>query len=162
MSVKIDFAKIKFLIIDPNPLAADLLRDILVMLGAVQIVKATNSDRAMELLKSEPFDIVVTELEITPLNGFELVRWLRTDRKSPDNMLPTIMLTARSEKEYVSEARDLGCTEFLAKPYSVQGLYARLVSVIAKPRQFVRVGNYFGPDRRRRRASYGGPERRQA
>ena len=162
MSVKIDFAKIKFLIVDPNPLAADLLRDILVMLGAVQIVKSTNSDRAMELLKSETFDIVIMELEIAPLTGFELVRWLRTDRKSPDQMMPTIMLTARSEKEYVSEARDLGCTEFLAKPYSVQGLYARLVSVIAKPRQFVRVGNYFGPDRRRRRASYGGPERRQA
>lgn len=161
MTVKIDFAKIKFLLIDSNPLAVDLLRDILVMLGAVQIVKATNTDRAMELLKSEPFDIIITELETQPLSGFELVKWLRNDRRSPDNMIPTIMLTARSEKEYVSEARDLGCTEFLAKPYSVQGLYARLVSVIAKPRQFVRVGDYFGPDRRRRRGSFNGPDKRQ-
>jgi DNA-binding response OmpR family regulator len=161
MSVKIDFSAIRFLIVDPNPLAGDLLRDILIMLGSHQNVKATRSDIAINLLSSEPFDIVITELETTPVTGFELVRWIRTDRGSPDPMLPVIMLTARSEVQYVSEARDLGCTEFLAKPYSVQGLYTRLVSVIAKPRQFVRVGEFFGPDRRRRRGGFDGPERRQ-
>jgi DNA-binding response OmpR family regulator len=161
MSVKIDFAKIKFLLIDPNPLAGELLRDIVAMLGATQIVRTTKPDHAMKLLTTEPYDIVITELETTPITGFELVRWVRADRQSPDHMLPVIMLTARSEMQYVSEARDLGCTEFLAKPYSVQSLYTRLVSVIAKPRQFVRVGNFFGPDRRRRRTTFSGPDRRQ-
>jgi DNA-binding response OmpR family regulator len=161
MSVKIDFAKIKFLLIDPNPLAGELLRDIVTMLGANQILWSTKPDQAMKILGTEQVDIIITELETTPMTGFDLVKWIRTDRQSPDHMMPIIMLTARSEMQYASEARDLGCTEFLAKPYSVQSLYTRLVSVIAKPRQFVRVGDYFGPDRRRQRTTYSGTDRRQ-
>ncbi len=75
-------------------------------------------------------------------------------------MLPIIMLTANSEPEYVVEARDRGVTEFLAKPFTVDSLYRRLVSVIARPRPFVNAEQYFGPDRRRRQVPHGGRNRR--
>jgi DNA-binding response OmpR family regulator len=72
------------------------------------------------------------------------------------------MLTAHSEQEYVVAARDKGVTEFLAKPFNVDGLYRRLSSVIARPRAFVNASSYFGPDRRRRQVPHGGPNRRGA
>lgn len=161
-SAKIDFAQIRFLIIDPHPLSADLLKDVLQMLGAVGVVKCASSERAIELLRQEPFDIVITELETTPMNGFEFVHFIRTSGNSPNRLLPIIMLTARSEREYVAEARDQGITEFLAKPFTIDALYKRLIAVIARPRQFVDATTYFGPDRRRRPEPFQGPDRREA
>ncbi len=162
MSAKIDFAQVRFLVVDPHPLPADLLKDVLQMLGAIGVVKCATTERAIELLRQDHFDIVVTELETTPMNGFEFVHFIRTSGNSPNRLLPIIMLTARSEREYVAEARDQGITEFLAKPFTMDALYKRLVSVIARPRQFVDASSYFGPDRRRRPEPFAGPDKREA
>jgi hypothetical protein len=56
--------------------------------------------------------------------------------------------------------RDLGISEVLAKPVSLDSLCNLIDGLIAKPRQFVESGRYFGPDRRRREIPYRGGERR--
>src|SRR3546814_13106429 len=90
-----------------------------------------------------------------------IVHWVRNDAGSPNRMMPILMMTANSEQEYVCRARDCGVSEFVAKPYTVQSFYTRLVTAIARPRQFVRIDDYFGPARpRRRAAAYQGPQRR--
>ncbi|MGB0671119.1 MAG: response regulator, partial [Rhodospirillales bacterium] len=67
-----------------------------------------------------------------------------------------------TEVARVTEARDAGIHEFLAKPISAQTLYRRIVSIIETPRDFIRAPGYVGPDRKRRDDSgYRGPERRQ-
>jgi DNA-binding response OmpR family regulator len=72
------------------------------------------------------------------------------------------MLTGHSEKKRVTDARDAGVTEFLAKPISAKGLYQRIVNVVANPRPFIKTKTYFGPDRRRNVTSnYVGPDRRK-
>ena len=48
----------------------------------------------------------------------------------------------------------------LGKPLSAAALFTRISAVIERPRQFVRVGEFFGPDRRRRKEDYAGDERR--
>ena len=87
--------------------------------------------------------------------------YIRNSPDSPNRQLPIIMLTASSEQDFVLAARDRGVTEFLAKPFTVQKFYDRLVAVIARPRSFVDAESYFGPDRRRRQVDFGGPDRRQ-
>jgi len=74
--------------------------------------------------------------------------------------VPIIMLTGHTEMHRVIEARDSGVHEFIAKPISAKGLYSRIKSIIDKPRQFVRVGLYFGPDRRRRQVDWKSGDRR--
>ncbi|MCR9256928.1 MAG: response regulator [Alphaproteobacteria bacterium] len=159
-SQRIDFAKISFLIVDTNPLAIDMMNDILRMLGAMRIFRATHVDRAIDLLGNEEIDIVITERELGDQSGLELLDLVRNSSVSPNRMLPVIMLTANSEPEHVIEARDSGVTEFVAKPFTVESLYRRLVSVIARPRSFVNAESYFGPDRRRKQIAFSGPDRR--
>ena len=60
----------------------------------------------------------------------------------------------------MTAARDAGVNEFVVKPFSAQGLFTRIQAVIEKPRPFVKVSGYFGPDRRRRRRPFEGEERR--
>lgn len=138
-----------------------IVKDILMMLGATQVVTARDSEKAIQNLRAGGIDILITEWNLKPRTGLELLDWLRTDALSPDRMMPVIMLTANSEMDYVVESRDKGVTEFLAKPFTADGMYRRLVSVIARPRDFVSVPSYFGPDRRRQQLPFEGPDRRQ-
>jgi two-component system, chemotaxis family, chemotaxis protein CheY len=158
---KIDFSQIRFLLIDPHPISMDLLCDVLAMMGAQSLRKCSTTDRALRALADEPFDIVITEWNTTPMTGLELIDHIRTSPQSPNRLMPILLMTARSEEEHVVLARDRGMTEFLAKPFNVESLHRRLVSIIAHPRPFIDSEDYFGPDRRRRRdGRYAGPERR--
>jgi two-component system, chemotaxis family, chemotaxis protein CheY len=162
MSLKLDLSQIRFLLIDPNPLSADLTWDVLAMMGARSIRKFQTTERAIAAMRSDPFDIVIMEWNTTPMDGIEFLNHVRTSPTSPNRMMPILLMTARSEKEYVMQARDGGITEFLSKPFTVEALYKRLVSIIAYPRAFIDAELYFGPDRRRRAdAKYQGPERRE-
>ena len=161
MSEKIDFSHVRFLIVDTNKLMCQLIKDILMMLGVTQVTTARDSEKAIATLRAGGVDVVITEWNLKPRSGLELLDWLRTDGMSPDRMMPVIMLTANSEADYVMESRDKGVTEFLAKPFTADGMYRRLVSVIARPRDFVSVKGYFGPDRRRQQIPFEGVDRRQ-
>ncbi|KZD03364.1 response regulator [Oceanibaculum pacificum] len=161
MAEKIDFSAVRFLIVDPNPLSTELLYDILRMLGSISIRRAADSNKAMTILRAGGIDVLITEWNVGPVSGLELLDMVRNSTQSPDRMLPIIMLTANSEPEFVVQARDHGVTEFLAKPFTVDAFYRRLVSVIARPRSFVNADSYFGPDRRRRQINHGGPDRRR-
>ena len=160
MAEKIDFSKVRFLIVDNNSLALQMLEDILRRLGTTSIRRASDSAKAKVALREGDIDVVITERELEPETGIQLVDYIRHSSESLDRLLPVIMLTARSEPEYVTEARDKGVTEFLGKPFNVDSLYRRIASVIARPRAFVNSPEYFGPDRRRRQQAYTGPNRR--
>ena len=162
---RIDFSKISFLVVEPNKLMGQMVRDVLMMLDAQYIDRARNFETAVSILRMGRIDVMISEWALsddaTGRTGMDIVHWIRNDSASPNRQMPIVMMTANSEEEYVCRARDCGVSEFVAKPYTVNGFYTRLAVAIARPRQFVRVGEYFGPDRRRRRvAEYDGPERR--
>jgi len=74
--------------------------------------------------------------------------------------VPIIMVTAYREKEHVFKARDAGVTEYVIKPVSPKSLFSRIEAVIERPRRFVKVGKFFGPDRRRHKKQFDGDDRR--
>ena len=96
-----------------------------------------------------------------PLNGIDLVKNIRSRQETTLAFLPIIMLTGHSEAERVTQARDVGVNEYVIKPFSAQGLFTRIQAVIERPRPFVKVEGYFGPDRRRKDLGFEGDERRK-
>ena len=66
-------------------------------------------------------------------------------------ILPVILMSGNTTADVVISARNLGATEFLAKPLTAESLYTRVAGVIERPRNFVRTTDYFGPDRRRQK-----------
>ena len=158
---KIDFSKINFLIVDDSKLAAKLVFDILSFLGARHVERTNNPEAALTLVRDKDIDVVITEWQLKGMSGLDFLDLLRNSPLSPNRTLPVVMLTANSEQEHVLRARDHGITEFLAKPFTGKGLFNRLVSVIAKPRDFISTDEYFGPDRRRQQVDYNGPNRRE-
>ncbi|MBP2230217.1 CheY-like chemotaxis protein [Azospirillum agricola] len=96
-----------------------------------------------------PVDLVISDLVMPEVDGLMLLRWLRYSPRSPDKFLPVLMLSGAADRQYVEQARDLGATDFIAKPFSAQTIASRLLFAVARPRRFVLAKGYFGPDRRR-------------
>lgn len=153
--------KAKILIVDDMKPMLGLTKSILGILGFKEIYDASNGEEAFNLLCKHDPDIVVTDWMMEPMDGLEFTRMIRKSPLSPNPYVPVLMMTGFSSRLRVEEARDIGITEFLVKPFSSRDLYTRIVQIIEKPRQFVDAGTFFGPDRRRKLSdNYGGPRRR--
>jgi DNA-binding response OmpR family regulator len=83
------------------------------------------------------------------MSGVEMLKAVRAE-KGPLKFTPIIMITSETRREKVIMARNAGITEYVAKPFNAKSLIMRIREVIKRPRPFVDVGLYFGPDRRRR------------
>jgi two-component system, chemotaxis family, chemotaxis protein CheY len=160
--VRIDFNKLRFLVIDDNAHMRRILRTLLHGFGARDVYEAEDGAAGLEAFTHYMPDIVLTDWEMPIFNGLELAQMIRQAGTNTNPYAPIIMLTAHSEKKRVIDARDAGITEFMAKPISAKALYQRILNIVARPRPFVRTKTYFGPDRRRNvNPNYVGPERRK-
>jgi len=162
-----DFSRLGVFLVEDNGYVRQTLEDLLRYFQFGRIATAKNGEEAIDYMKTlggagsiiAP-DIIISDLVMAPINGLLFLRWSRTAKESANRMVPFIMLSGAADAAYVNSARDLGCTEFLAKPFSAGSVYKHLVKVIEQPRQFVTTTKYFGPDRRRQKQDPPGSERR--
>ena len=141
---------LKILLVDDNHHMRVLLTEILRAIGVKHVYEANDGAEALQVMRSNPIDIIMSDLAMQPLDGIDFVRLLRNSADSPNPMAPVIMITGHSTQKRVQEARDVGVNEFLSKPVTARGVLERIAQVVDNPRAFVRTGTYFGPDRRRR------------
>ena len=153
---------LRMLLVDDNHHMRAIIFAMLQGLGLRELREARDGGQAFDMLRHEPFDIVLVDLLMRPVDGVHFTREIRNRADSPDVYLPIIMMTGHSERSRVEEARDAGVTEFVVKPLTARALVSRINAVIQKPRPFVRTTTYFGPDRRRRmEPDHPGPWRRR-
>ena len=157
----LDLSRLNVLAVDDNRHMLTIVKSILYGLGIRNVQTAMDAADAFEELRHYLADIVICDWVMSPLDGIEFVRLIRSADDSPNRYVPIIMLTGHTEMHRVIEARDAGVTEFLAKPISPKSLYTRVHSIVTRPREFVRTKSYFGPDRRRHDLDFTGENRRQ-
>jgi CheY-like chemotaxis protein len=160
--IRIDFNKLRFLVIDDNAHMRRILRTLLHGFGARDVYEAEDGATGLEAFTHYMPDIVLVDWAMPIFDGLELAQMIRQPGVNANPYAPIIMLTGHSEKKRVMAARDAGITEIMVKPISAKALYQRILNVVANPRAFIRTKSYFGPDRRRSVSSnYVGPERRK-
>ncbi len=156
-----NFSKLRVLVVDDSAPMRAIVRTILAGIGIEHIVEASDGAAAFQRLMTAPIDLAVVDWIMPGQDGLSFVKRVRTGNDSPNPFLPIIMVTARTERARILEARDAGATEFLAKPITPAGLISRLVEIVERPRPFVDTPAYFGPCRRRRKLDdWSGVERR--
>ncbi len=157
------FEKLSVLIVEDTPPMQKLVGSVLETLGVGRVLTTNEGGEGFSVFKEENPDILLVDWHMAPVDGISLVRKIRKDTASPNRIVPIIMMTGYSALPRVSEARDLGTTEFLVKPFSANDLARRIAYVINKPRDFIENNHYFGPDRRRRVIeNYAGPLKRES
>jgi len=137
------------LVLDDNRHMRSLVQSILHALGVKNIREAGDAADAFKELQHFHADVIIVDWHMEPLDGLDFVRLVRTAKDSPNPYVPIIMLSGYTEYRRITEARDAGVNEFLAKPISAKALYQRFAMIIDNPRSFIRTKTYFGPDRRR-------------
>jgi two-component system chemotaxis response regulator CheY len=140
---------VNVLVLDDNRHMRQLVESILHALGVKHVSQAGDAAQAFKELQHFNADVIIVDWHMEPLDGLDFVRLVRTAKDSPNPYVPIIMLSGYTEFGRVTEARDAGVHEFLAKPISAKALYQRFAAIIDNPRPFVRTKQFFGPDRRR-------------
>lgn len=166
-----DLERLSVLLVEDSPFIRSLLINSLKILGVGTVVTKDHGGEAIEflqLVKENPMkagvmsiDIILSDWVMSPVDGMMLLRWVRRHKDSPDRFMPFIMITGYSELEKVNQARDMGVTEFMSKPFTIKAVADKLAQIIERPRQFVHTKDYFGPDRRRQILGPQGEERRK-
>jgi two-component system chemotaxis response regulator CheY len=160
--LRVDFSRLRFLVIDDNAHMRRVLRMLLHSYGIREIYEAEDGAAGLESFTHYGPHIVITDWAMPVFDGLELTRMIRQPGTNANPFVPVIMLTGHPERKLVVAARNAGVTEFLAKPISSKALYQRILNVVANPRPFIKTRNYFGPDRRRHVNAHPiGPERRR-
>ena len=161
LGLALRFDLLKILLVDDNQHMRIMVIEILRAVGVRHIVQASDGAQALDMMRREQVDIVITDLAMSPVDGIDFVRLLRNSPDSPNAMCPVIMMSGHSTERRVSEARDAGVNTFLGKPITARGLLEHLSEIVDHPRPFCRSSEFFGPDRRRRHdPNYRGPRRR--
>lgn len=121
----------RILVADDNPENRDLLTRRLRQQGHVA-VGAADGQIALDLLDSEPFDLLLLDIMMPRVSGFEVLRVLREKDRLRD--LPVIMISALDDIESVVECLKLGAVDHLPKPFNPVVLNARITASLSVKR----------------------------
>ncbi len=156
------FQHITVLLVEDNQPMLELIKSLLLAFGVGRVLTAKNGEDGFKKFCDHNPDLMVVDWMMKPMDGISLTRRIRNDPGTPNPFVPVVLITGFSEKRRVMQARDSGITEFLVKPFTARDLYKRIHQIIERPRQFVRSEDFFGPDRRRKRAAlYDGSLKRE-
>jgi len=107
----------RILIVDDEVSIVSVLATLLKAEG-YDVVPMRDSQKALELLKSDTFDLMLSDIRMSPVNGMELLRIARTEKPQ----MAVIMLTAFGTVETALEALKLGAFDYVTKPFKVDEL----------------------------------------
>jgi len=148
--MRTQFEMLRVLVVEDTGPMLKLLIYVLESIGIKKVTSCTSAESAFREFRNNEFDLVITDWAMEPMSGLDLARKIRKSALSPNKVVPIILVTSYSSKENVQKARDEGITEFLVKPFTASDLAKRIAYVMEHPRRFVKSGEFFGPDRRRK------------
>lgn len=120
--------KMPILIVDDYKTMLRIVRNLLQKLGFSDIDEAMDGTDALAKLKGRKYGLVISDWNMQPMTGYELLRKVRADEDLKS--LPFVMVTAESKVENVVAARQAGVNNYIIKPFSAEVLKAKLKTVL--------------------------------
>ncbi len=118
------------LIVDDYKTMLRIIRNLLKQLGFQNIEEASDGSQALKMLKSGKYGLVISDWNMEPMTGLQLLREVRNDENL--KKLPFIMVTAESKSENVIAAKEAGVSNYIVKPFNAETLKGKLVSVLGE------------------------------
>ena len=112
------------LIVDDYKTMLRVLRNFLLQLNFGNIAEATDGSMALQKLRQQDFGFVISDWNMEPMTGMQLLREVRADDKLKH--LPFIMITAESKSENVIAAKQAGVSNYIVKPFTAATLQSKI------------------------------------
>jgi two-component system chemotaxis response regulator CheY len=119
----------KFLVVDDFSTMRRIVRNLLKELGFANVHEAEDGVDALNKLRGESFDFVVSDWNMPNMTGIELLRAVRADANLKH--LPLLMVTAEAKKENIIEAAQAGASGYIVKPFTAATLDEKLKKIFA-------------------------------
>jgi len=120
----------KFLIVDDFSTMRRIVRNLLKELGYTNADEAEDGVAALAKLRSTSFDFVVSDLNMPNMNGFELLKNIRSDEALKG--IPVLMVTAEAKKEDIVAAAQGGASGYIVKPFTKATLEEKVQKILQK------------------------------
>jgi len=115
---------LKFLVVDDFSTMRRIVRNLLKELGFTNVDEAEDGVNALQKLRGESFDFVISDWNMPNMTGIELLRQVRADAAL--RHLPVLMITAEAKKENIIEAAQAGASGYIVKPFTAATLDEKL------------------------------------
>ena len=130
--------KIRVAVIEDNQVNIDLIRYQLKVEGFEVFIEKTG-EKGLKMIKNQKPDLILLDVGLPDIDGFELCRNLRSDEMTKD--YPIIMLTARAEDSDRIEALKLGADDYITKPYNAEELILRIKNLLKRTDKYKENGS---------------------
>ena len=120
----------KVLVVDDYRTMLRILRNLLRQLDFRNVFEATDGTDALQKLREGGFGLVISDWNMEPMTGIQLLREVRADDKLKH--IPFIMVTAESKPENVIAAKQAGVSNYIVKPFNAETLKTKMASVLGE------------------------------
>lgn len=121
---------LKFLVVDDFSTMRRIIRNLLKELGYSNVEEAEDGSSALNRLKRETFDFVITDWNMPGMDGLQLLQSVRADASMAN--LPVLMVTAEAKKENIIAAAQSGASGYIVKPFTSATLDEKLTKIFEK------------------------------
>ena len=123
-----NFASFPVLVVDDYKTMTRIIRQFLNQLGFRNVDEASDGQQALGMLKTKQYGLVISDWNMQPMTGIELVRAIRADGQLKNT--PFIMVTAESLPQNILAAKEAGVNNYIVKPFNAQTLQRVVFSVL--------------------------------
>jgi two-component system cell cycle response regulator DivK len=120
------------LYIEDNPDNMMLVKRALEARG-YNLLQAPDGYRGLELAENQDVDLILLDINLPDIDGYEVARRLRTSKKSSLIYTPIIAITANALKGDAEKALAAGCDVYMSKPINIRELWARVEAYVPAP-----------------------------
>ena len=116
------------LIVDDYKTMLRIVRSLLKQIGFYNVEEAFDGTTALKKLRNGDFGLVISDWNMEPMGGLELLREMRADKQL--HSTPFILVTADSQSESVAAAKRAGVCNYIVKPFNAETLRNKVVSAV--------------------------------
>ena len=118
------------LIVDDYKTMIRIIRNLLKQLGFANVDEAGDGSAALELMRQKDYGLVISDWNMEPMTGYELLREVRADDRL--SRTPFIMVTAESKTDNVIAAKKAGVNNYIVKPFNAATLKAKIDAIFGE------------------------------
>lgn len=118
----------KILLVEDDRQIREVIEDYFDSKGKeITVVTAQDGGEGLSFIRSGEFDLVILDIMLPGIDGFSLCREIRRN-----SIVPVIFLTARAREEDILYGYELGCDDYIVKPFSPAALYAKVLAILKR------------------------------
>ena len=134
----------KILLVEDDMMLNEMISEYLTSTGHV-IISAKNGLESLGILESQKFDLLILDISLPDIDGFTILENMHEQKR----MIPTIYISALIDIEDISRAFDLGCFDYLKKPFHLKELTLRINKILKTrivPQKHKRLSKHYSFD----------------